>query len=107
MKLLLDAHIFLWFLSQDPQLPSEYRDAIVNPENDVFLSGVSLWEVIIRDRHGIVSLPVTEEDVVQVASLPSLHRDPFDRLLIAQALYHGLTLVTVDSAVQAYPIATL
>ncbi len=127
MKLLLDTHIFLWFLSQDPQLPWEYRDAIIDPENDVFLSVVSLWEVIIkqqlgklplpqpaetylpfqRDRHGIVTLPVTEESVVRVASLPPLHRDPFDRLLIAQALHHGLTLVTIDSAVQAYPILTL
>jgi PIN domain nuclease of toxin-antitoxin system len=127
MKLLLDTHIFLWFLSQDQQLPKGYRDAIIDPENEVYLSVVSLWEVIIkqqlgklplpqpaetylpfqRDRHGIVALPVTEESVVRVASLLPLHRDPFDRLLIAQALHHGLTLVTVDSAVQAYPIATL
>lgn len=127
MRLLLDTHIFLWFIGRDSQLAVAARDAIRDPRNEVFLSVVSLWEIIIkhqigklplpqspeiyvpaqRARHQIVSLPVDEASIIQVAKLPLLHRDPFDRLLIGQALEHGLTLVTVDPAIQAYPAVSL
>lgn len=127
MKLLLDTHVFLWFISGASQLPAGIRAAILAPENAVYLSVVSVWEAIIkfqlgklplpeppqiylprqRQRHRIASLPVDEASVARLTELPLLHRDPFDRLLICQAIEHDLTLATVDSSILAYPIAVL
>ena len=127
MRLLLDTHIFLWFLIGEKRLGDAVRDAIRDPGNEVFLSVASLWEIIIkhqlgnmplpgppgiyvptqRRRHQIASLSVDEGSVCQVAKLPPFHRDPFDRLLIGQAIEHGLTLVTVDTAIRAYPMAPI
>jgi PIN domain nuclease of toxin-antitoxin system len=127
MRLLLDTHVFLWYISADPQLPVAFRDAIRDPANEVYLSVASVWEAVIkyalgklplpdapaeylprqREAHRIATLPVEEAALVHLASLPPLHRDPFDRILIAQALQHGLTLVTVDDAVRAYPVPVL
>lgn len=123
MRLLLDTHIFLWYISGDERLSRAVEEAVSNPENEVYLSGVSLWETIIkyqlgklplpqapetylpeqRRRHRIASLSVSESDVIQLASLPPLHRDPFDRLLLSQAKAQQLTLLTVDEAMLAYP----
>ena len=123
MKLLLDTHIFLWVITGDARVSAAQRDAIRSPDSEVYLSVVSLWEVIIkyqlgklslpqspdvyvptqRVAHRIMSLAVDEESVARVALLPPLHRDPFDRLLIGQALHHDLTFVTVDAAIRAYP----
>lgn len=125
MKLLLDTHIFLWFISGSTQLSTTFRDSIQDSDNDVYLSVVSLWECIIkyqlgklplpespelylpkqRELHRIDSLAVDETSVAQLIQLPSLHRDPFDRLLICQALEHDLTIVTADAAVMAYQMA--
>jgi PIN domain nuclease of toxin-antitoxin system len=127
MSLLLDTHIFLWFIIGDSKLPQRMREAVSDPENEVFLSVVSLWEIIIKYALGhlllpkppetyvpaqrkffsIESLPVNEGSVFQVAKLPPLHRDPFDRLLIGQAIEHDLRLVTVDTAIRAYPTVPL
>jgi len=127
MRLLLDTHIFLWYISADPQLPVAVRDAIRDPANEVYLSAASVWEAVIkhalgklalpkppaeylphqREAHRIASLPIDEGAFVHLAGLPALHRDPFDRLLIAQALQHGVTLVTVDDAVRAYSVSCL
>lgn len=127
MKLLLDTHVFLWFISGDNRLSVSFRDAVRNPDNDVYLSVVSIWEAIIkyqlgklplpespetylpkqRTRHSISSLPVDEESVAQLTKLPTLHRDPFDRLLICQALQHELVIVTADTAIMAYPTIQL
>jgi PIN domain nuclease of toxin-antitoxin system len=127
MKLLLDTHVFLWFLADDPHLPTAWRSTIRDPKHEVFLSVVSLWEAIIkhqigklplpqspelyltaqRERHRIASLPVDEASVCRLVQLPALHRDPFDRLLIAQALEHQITLVTVDDAIRAYRVFML
>jgi PIN domain nuclease of toxin-antitoxin system len=127
MKILLDTHIFLWFISGDTQLSTDVRDAIRDPNNEVYLSAVSIWEAIIkyqlgklplpeppekylpkqRDLHQIVSLALDEISVIQLAKLPSLHRDPFDRILICQALQNGLTIATVDTAVRAYPVSVI
>jgi PIN domain nuclease of toxin-antitoxin system len=127
MKLLLDTHIFLWFISGDSRLPVHFRDAIQNPSNEVYLSAVSLWEIIIkyqlgrlplpqtpesyiplqRQRHSISSLPLDEASVRQLAKLPSIHRDPFDRMMICQALEHQLTVVTVDYVFTSYPVTIL
>jgi PIN domain nuclease of toxin-antitoxin system len=127
MKLLLDTHIFLWFLDADPKLPDWMRDEIINPVNGVDLSVVSVWEAVIKNSlgklplpeppvtylpkqrvaHGIASLPIDEGAMPHLAGLPPLHRDPFDRLLIAQTLQHGYRLVTLDPAVLAYPVPIL
>ncbi|WP_373539110.1 type II toxin-antitoxin system VapC family toxin [Chamaesiphon sp.] len=127
MRILLDTHIFLWFISGDSQLFTDVRDAIRDPENEVYLSAISVWEAIVkyqlgklplpehpetylpkqRDLHQIASLALDESSVMQLAKLPPLHRDPFDRMLICQALQNGLTIATVDSAVRAYPVSLM
>lgn len=127
MKILLDTHIFLWFISGDTQLSIDIRDVIRDPDNEVYLSAISVWESIVkyqlgklplpehpetylpkqRDLHQIASLALDESSVIQLAKLPLLHRDPFDRMLICQALQNGLTIATVDSAVRAYPVSVM
>lgn len=127
MRVLLDTHIFLWYLTGSPRMPDTFRTILRDPTHEVFLSVVSLWEAIIkyrlgklplpgapaayllqhRQRHRIASLPVDEASVARLEGLPDLHRDPFDRLLVCQALEHGLTLATVDDAVRAYPVPML
>ena len=124
MRLLLDTHVFLWYVSADSRLPATVKTAIQDPENEVFLSVASVWEAVIkhaigklplpeppavylpkqRIAHQIASLPIEEESLIHLASLPPLHRDPFDRLLVAQAIQHGLTLVSLDFAVRAYAV---
>ena len=124
MRLLLDTHIFLWLIAGDQRLPEVMQRDILNPENEVYLSAISLWEISVkyqlgklplpeppenylpvqRERHMIASLPLDEASVSQLAKLPSIHRDPFDRMLICQALEHRLTIVTVDEMIRAYPV---
>ncbi len=127
MKLLLDTHIFLWYITADIGLPAHFLDAIRDPKNEVFLSVASLWEVIVkyklgklplpqspeiyitneRKRHRIKSLSLHEKAVKELIQLPQLHRDPFDRLLICQALVNNLTLLTVDTQIQKYNVSCL
>lgn len=125
MNILLDTHIFLWLISKDSRLPDTLKEDIRNPNNEVYLSVVSIWEAIIkyqlgklplpeppesylprqRNRHLISSLSIDEDSIIQLAKLPPLHRDPFDRMLICQALQHNLVIATVDDAIRAYPVA--
>lgn len=127
MRLLLDTHVFLWYISAAPQLPAAFRDAIRDPASEVYLSVASVWEAVIkyalgklplpqppqeylprqREAHKVATLPIEEAAISLLAGLPPLHRDPFDRILVAQALQHGLTLLTVDDAVRAYPVPLL
>jgi PIN domain nuclease of toxin-antitoxin system len=127
MKLLLDTHVFLWFINGDKRLPSAMLDTIRAPTNEVHLSVVSLWEALVkyqlgklplpaspasylplqRERHQIASLSLDEASITHLVKLPSLHRDPFDRMLICQAIEHGLTIATVDEAIRAYPVNVL
>jgi PIN domain nuclease of toxin-antitoxin system len=127
VRLLLDTHIFLWFISGDARLPVAWRGQVRNPDNDVYLSVVSLWEVIIkyslgrlplphppetyvpiqRVRHQIDSLALEEASIQRLATLPSLDRDPFDRMLVCQAMEHQLAIVTVDDAFEGYPVPIL
>ncbi|NEO36179.1 MAG: type II toxin-antitoxin system VapC family toxin [Moorea sp. SIOASIH] len=122
MKILLDTHIFLWFISGDTMLSTDVRDIIRDPDNEVYLSVVSVWEAIVkyqlgklplpeppdkflpnqRQLHQIASLDLDEGSVTQLSKLPLIHRDPFDRMLISQALEKGLTLATVDREIRAY-----
>jgi PIN domain nuclease of toxin-antitoxin system len=127
MKLLLDTHIFLWYISNDHHLPKSLKDIIQDSVNEVYLSVVSLWESIVkyrlgklplplspekylplqRERHDILSLSLDEAGIIHLTALPSLHRDPFDRMLICQAIEHDMTIVTMDAAITQYPIKIL
>ena len=127
MKFLLDTHVFLWFISRDAKLPAGWRDTIRQPHHEIYLSVVSLWEAILkhqlgklplpepperylpteRERHQIADLALDGASVRQLAVLPSVHRDPFDRMLVCQALEHKLTIITVDPVFQSYPAPIL
>ena len=119
MRLLVDTHIFLWWCADDRRLGSAEREAIRNPANEVYLSAASVWEIVLKQalgrlrvpapasaaalRLGFQPLPITFEHAEATASLPSLHRDPFDRLLVAQARVESLTLITHDPSIRSYP----
>ncbi len=119
MRLLLDTHILLWWLSDDPALPAQAKALIADPANAVFISPMSLWEIAIKARlgkleadvdevraaatdNGFAPLPFTADHASEVARLPDHHRDPFDRALVAQARREPLRLLTHDEAVAAY-----
>jgi PIN domain nuclease of toxin-antitoxin system len=127
MRLLLDTHIFLWYISGDDRLPSDWLNTIRNSQNRVYLSVVSIWEALVkarlgklpmpdsaerylaeqRVRHEIQSLVLDEASVYRLKALPDVHRNPYDRMLVCQALEHELTIVTVDPLLESYPAATL
>jgi len=123
MKLLLETHAFLWWDSNDAHLPAVLHSAIASARNEVFVSAVSVWEIAIKrasgkltfqgsaasaiEQHGFLSLPITIEHVEWAGSLPELHRDPFDRLLVAQAQLEGLILVSVDEQILRYQVPHL
>lgn len=127
MKLLLDTHVFLWFISGDRRLPPAVRETLQDLDNEVYLSVVSEWEAIVkyqlgklplpeppasflpeqRQRHQIASLPLDESSVSRLATLDPVHRDPFDQMLICQTLAHELTLVTLDEMISRYPVPVL
>lgn len=122
MRVLIDTHVFLWYIDPDPRLPAPFWEAITDPSNQVFLCVVSLWEAVIehgtgklllpgppfaylteqRDRHQINALSIDERALLHLARLPPLHRDPFDRMLVAQALQYDLVMASVDPQVRAY-----
>jgi PIN domain nuclease of toxin-antitoxin system len=122
MKLLLDTHLLLWAAGEPDRLSAETRSLIDNPENELLFSAASLWEVAIKRglgrndfkvearllRRGLLDngygeLPIVSDHVVAIESLPTLHKDPFDRVLVAQATVEGVTLLTTDSLVAQYP----
>ncbi len=122
MKILLDTSILLWWLNDDPTLGDLARELIASPDNLVFYSAVSIWEIRLKQSIGKLDLPddfadalanqmfevlsVTVEHAHALRDLPPLHGDPFDRLLIAQARCERLTLVTRDSILRQYDVAT-
>lgn len=122
MKFLLDTHLLLWAAGDPQRLTQQARQLINNPGNELFFSAASLWEVAIKRglnrpdlqadarllRRGLLDngyseLPVVSEHVVATESLPPIHKDPFDRVLVAQATVEGITLLTTDSVVSQYP----
>ena len=127
MKILLDTCSFLWFVTDSPQLTPLAREVFRNMENAVYLSVISVWEIMVkyalgklplpeepmsfieiqRRLHHIESLPLEESSVSQLIKLPSLHRDPFDRMLICQAIEKDLIILTPDPWIQQYPVRTL
>ena len=123
MKLLLDTHVLLWCLSRPSALRADTRAKLEDPDNLVLVSTVSAWEMEIKRALGklrappdldeqlrlrrFTELPVYLRHVRTLRDLPPLHRDPFDRMLVAQALADDLTLVTHDKRVQRYPVACI
>lgn len=127
MKILLDTHVFLWYISSDQRLSENQRACIQDLNNEVYLSIVSVWEVIIkcqigklhlpqpaatylpaqREKHQILSLALDEKSVAHLAQLPPVHRDPFDRMIICQASVYDLLLMTDDEMIAKYPMRVL
>ena len=122
MKLLLDTHLLLWAAGSPDRLPAAARSLLEDPQNEPIFSSASLWEVAIKHglgradfrvdarllRRGLLDngygeLPITSEHAVALDSLPSIHKDPFDRILIAQSMVEGITLLTADPLVARYP----
>jgi PIN domain nuclease of toxin-antitoxin system len=126
VKLLLDTCTFLWATAAPERLPRRVADLILAAENEVYLSAASAWEIAIkhatgrlqlrdpvdrfvrdeRDAAGFASLAIDEESALHLSRLPALHRDPFDRMLVSQAIVHGMTIVTPDPLVTQYPART-
>ena len=121
MKLLLDTHLLLWAAGEPEWLPGPAQVLINDPVNEIMFSAASLWEIAIKGQlgrddfrvnarllrrslldNGYTELPITSEHAVALDSLPSIHKDPFDRILIAQATVEGLALLTVDPIVARY-----
>ncbi len=122
MKLLLDTHLLLWAAQGIEHLPADAQTLMSDPENELFFSVASLWEIVIKSGlaredfkvdprvlrrslldNGYHELPILSQHVVAVGSLPTIHKDPFDRLLVAQATVDGLLLLTADIQVARYP----
>jgi len=122
VKLLLDTHLLLWAAGQPERLSKAARELIEADDNELLFSPASLWEVVIKRglgredfkadarllRRGLLDngyseLPIGSEHVVAIDALPPLHKDPFDRILIAQAIVEGITLLTTDATVARYP----
>ena len=123
MRLLIDSNAFIWMVSQPGELSVASREILADPANDRFLSIVSMWELAIKlslgklalpgtlqaavDGMGAEMLPITLAHIGCIQTLPFHHRDPFDRMMIAQAIEEGLTVVTRDRHFQAYGVPVL
>jgi PIN domain nuclease of toxin-antitoxin system len=123
VRLLLDTHVFLWWAMGGDRLDGAARSAIADPEDDVYVSAASVWELSIKAnlgkivmptsihealrRSGFLALPITVEHAEAAGALPRHHADPFDRMLVAQAMLGRMTLVTRDPALRAYGVAIL
>jgi PIN domain nuclease of toxin-antitoxin system len=121
LKLLLDTQLLLWAAGQPERLSASARKQIKNPKNEILFSAASLWEITIKNSlgrddfraeprllrrglldNGYTELPVTSQHAVNIDGLPPLHKDPFDRMLLAQALTEGITLLTSDAQLARY-----
>lgn len=125
MKLLLDTCVLLWLITGERKLSARVSSSL--PVAELWLSAASVWEIAVkfskgslrlpvppdrlipaaRDRYRISALPIDEESALHVVKLPALHTDPFDRMLVSQAIIHGLTIVTPDPLVTQYPARTM
>lgn len=122
MKLLLDTHLLLWAASEPDQLPDKARQLIADTGNNLLFSAASMWEIAIKSTlgrddfkvdprvlrrglldNGYIELEISSEHAVTTNSVPPIHKDPFDRMLIAQAMVEGIILLTSDAAVAQYP----
>ncbi len=122
MRFLLDTQLLLWAAVRPDRLPAAAKPILANPVNALLFSPASLWEVVVKralgradftveasvlhrelEDHGYEELPIRSEHAVAIAGLPPLHKDPFDRVLVAQATHEGITLLTADALVARYP----
>lgn len=124
MKLLLDTHAFLWWVADDPQLSATAKNMIANSNNTIYFSVASAWEIIIKVGTGklvlpenpeiyipsrlisnqLETLPIFISHVLKINSLANFHKDPFDRLLIAQSLVENIPIITIDRLITQYPV---
>lgn len=127
MKVLLDTCTFLWLTTNAIELSDDARKLFRDPFNEIYLSVVSAWEIAVKHglgrlplpqpadqfvpkerlRHGIETLSLRESHALGLVRLPRIHRDPFDRMLVCQAIAEGLTILTPDAAIRAYPAPTI
>jgi PIN domain nuclease of toxin-antitoxin system len=124
VRLLLDTHTLLWWLSDDAQLGPVARDLIVDPANDILVSVVSLWEIQVKlragklvadlpdimreiDRQAFRLLPISPAHVIRLGSLPTHHKDPFDHLLIAQSIVEEAIFISEDRHARDYPVTVV
>jgi len=126
-RVLLDTHVFLWAASAPDRISATARDAIEDPRNEVFISAAAVWEIVIKHalgklklpaspatfipmliaQLGFRQLPITHEHALTLTVLPKHHSDPFDRMMIAQARYEGMTLISTDRNVARYAVQYL
>ncbi|HEY9420902.1 MAG TPA: type II toxin-antitoxin system VapC family toxin [Thermoanaerobaculia bacterium] len=127
MRLLIDTHCWLWYLLEPEKLNPDAQTALREPENEVFFSAASAWEIVVKFALGKLDvplppskyipdrlralghreLPIRQDHVLRIEALPAHHRDPFDRLLVAQAQEEALTLVTADKVLKSYDVPVL
>jgi PIN domain nuclease of toxin-antitoxin system len=127
MNILLDTCAFLWLTAGAPELSTKAKAVFQDTRNAVYLSSVSAWEIIVKhqlgklplpddaedfikqqcEKHYIEYLPLTEKAVFQLSRLPNHHRDPFDKMLICQAIAHDLTILTSDGMISQYPVPVI
>jgi PIN domain nuclease of toxin-antitoxin system len=127
VRILLDTVRFLWAVTDAPDLSDDARALFVDPANEIYLSLVTNWEIAIkhslgklplpeppvrfvpaqRKQHGIDSLPLDEEATLHLTRLPVLHKDPFDRMLVCQAIVHYFVILTPDELISQYPVRTI
>lgn len=127
MKYLLDTHTFLWWILHDQQLSDQIKELISNPDNQIFLSAASGWEIAIKSGIGRLTIPrpvggfisehmsensinnlsITMSHALQVSELPNHHRDPFDRILISQAQIENLPILSVDPLIRKYDVEVI
>ena len=122
-RLILDTHVLVWVYEAGPRLGTAAREVITNPGNQVFVSAASIWEIAIKqaagklggpeslgayvERFGFTGLPITLQHAERAGRRRLLHRDPFDRMLVAQAQAENLTLITGDASIARYAVPTL
>ncbi len=127
MKVLLDTHVFLWWITDDPRISPKVSTIMVDGDNDLFLSAASIWEIAIKARLGRLQLPenpdsylaeqmvsnaiqslsITMQHALRVYNLPDIHKDPFDRIIIAQALLEDMPILTKDDYIPRYGVQTV
>lgn len=124
MKLLLDTHVFIWLSSEPERLPRQLYQALSDHQHEIWISVASVWEISIKVAKGKLSFPIASIidqiremkagllsisalHALHASSLPPLHADPFDRMLVAQARLEGMTLVTVDRTIPQYDVTVL
>jgi PIN domain nuclease of toxin-antitoxin system len=126
VKVILDTHVLLWAAGRPEKLSESARDLLSSPQNSLFFSPANIWEIVIKSElgredfkvdprrlrkmlllHGYSELPITSDHVLAVQALPPLHKDPFDRILLAQARSEGMQLATVDPVLHQYKESVL